>query len=91
MAKELAGKRIAFLATDGVEQVELTKPWDAIRAAGADVELLSIHDGKIQGMNHIDKGDTFEVDELVAEADPGRLRRPRAAGRRGESGSPAHG
>ncbi len=70
MAKELAGKRIAFLATDGVEQVELTKPWDAIRAAGADVELLSIHDGKIQGMNHIDKGDTFEVDELVAEADP---------------------
>ena len=69
MAKQLEGKRIAFLATDGVEQIELTQPWEAIKAAGADVELLSIHDGHIQGMNHIDKGDTFEVDELVADAD----------------------
>ena len=70
MAKNLEGKRIAFLATDGFEQVELTKPWDAIKGAGAEVELLSIHDGAIQGMNHHDKADEFEVDSLVADADP---------------------
>jgi len=70
MAKKLTGKRIAFLATDGFEQVELTKPWDAIKSAGAEVELLSIHDGAIQGMNHHDKADEFEVDSLVADADP---------------------
>ena len=70
MAKDLTGKRIAFLATDGFEQVELTKPWNAIKGAGAEVELLSIHDGAIQGMNHRDKADEFEVDSLVADADP---------------------
>jgi protease I len=69
MAKELVGKRIAFLATDGVEQIELTQPWEAMKEAGADVELLSIHEGSIQGMNHSDKADTFEVDELVADSD----------------------
>lgn len=70
MTEKLEGKRIAFLATDGVEQVELTEPWQAIENAGAEVELLSVHDGRIQAMNHIDKGDTFEVDALVGEADP---------------------
>jgi protease I len=68
MAQELSGKRIAFLATDGVEQIELTKPWEAIKGAGAQVELLSIESGKIQGVNHMDKGDTFSVDRVVSDA-----------------------
>jgi protease I len=63
----LKGKRIAFLATDGVEQVEFAEPWDAIEAAGGIAELVSTQSGKIQGMNHFDKGDTFVVDEVVAE------------------------
>jgi protease I len=67
--KELSGKRIAFLATDGVEQSELRRPWEAIKDAGADVELLSVHDGEIQGMEHMDKGERFRVDGLVADAD----------------------
>jgi protease I len=69
MAKNLEGKRIAFLATDGVEQSELEQPWAEIQKAGATVELLSVHDGAIQAFRHLDKGDTFEVDGLVGEAD----------------------
>jgi protease I len=68
MAK-LDGKRIAFLATDGVEQVELQQPLEAVRKAGATAELLSLKPGKIQGFNHHDKGDTFPVDGTVAGAD----------------------
>ncbi|MGH2754806.1 MAG: type 1 glutamine amidotransferase domain-containing protein [Actinomycetota bacterium] len=67
MAGELSGKRIAFLATDGVEQVELTKPWEAIKGAGAKVELISLETGSIQGFNHLDKGDTFPVDGAVSD------------------------
>jgi protease I len=70
MTQSLTGKRIAFLATDGVEQSELEHPWRELQKAGADVELLSVHKGAIQAMRHMDKGDTFEVDELVSEADP---------------------
>jgi protease I len=70
MANELQGKRIAFIAADGVEQVELTEPWKAVKEAGAEVDLLSIEDGEIQGMNHLDKGDTFPVDKHVSQADP---------------------
>jgi len=70
MANELQGKRIAFIAADGVEQVELTKPWKAVKDAGAEVELISIKDGEIQGVNHMDKGDTFRVDKHVSQADP---------------------
>jgi protease I len=69
MAKQLEGKRIAFLATDGFEQIELEQPWNEIKNAGAAVELLSVHKGSIQGMHHMDKGELFEVDELVAESD----------------------
>lgn len=65
----LHGKRIAFLATDGVEQIELTRPWQDIKEAGADVELLSIKSGSIQGMHHDQKADSFTVDKLVSEAD----------------------
>ncbi|KAA1261168.1 putative cysteine protease YraA [Rubripirellula obstinata] len=66
--KQLRGKRIAFLATDGFEQIELTQPWEAIRDAGAEVVLVSPKDGEIQGMNHDEKADTFSVDLNVNSA-----------------------
>ena len=69
MAGELSGKRVAFLAADGVEQIELTEPWKAVKEAGAEPELVSIESGEIQGFNHLDKGDTFPVDMTVSEAD----------------------
>jgi protease I len=69
MAARLKGKRIAILATDGVEQSELTRPRDALRDAGADVDLVSLKRGKIQGMQHTDKGDRFDVDAAVADVD----------------------
>ncbi|MGM0421716.1 MAG: type 1 glutamine amidotransferase domain-containing protein [Pseudomonadota bacterium] len=65
MPTKLHGKKIAFLATDGVEQIELTKPWEEIKNAGATVELVSLENGKIQGMNHDEKADTFTVDQTV--------------------------
>ncbi len=68
MSNKLQGKRIAFLATDGFEQVELTRPWQELGDAGAEVELISLEKGSIQGLNHMDKGDTFEVDKVVSEA-----------------------
>lgn len=67
MTKPLSGKRIAFLATDGFEQVELTEPWAAIKDAGAEVELVSIKSGKIQGVHHDKKGDTFDVDQTIEQ------------------------
>jgi protease I len=70
MANELQGKRIAFLATDGVEQVELVKPMKAIEQAGADVELISLEPGEIQAFKHHDKGDMLRVDRTVSEDDP---------------------
>lgn len=70
MGTELKGKRIAFLATDGVEQVELTEPWKAVEQAGGMPELISLESGTIQGFDHHDKGDTFQVDAIVADADP---------------------
>jgi protease I len=69
MAISLEGKRIAFLATDGVEQSELEQPWNELMQAGAELELVSVHKGAIQAVRHMDKGDTFEVDRLVADAD----------------------
>jgi len=66
----LDGKKIAFLATDGVEQVELEHPWEAVRRAGAETELVSLKPGHVQGWNHQDKGDTFPVDCAVDDADP---------------------
>jgi protease I len=70
MGTELKGKRIAFLATDGVEQVELTEPWKAVEKAGGTPELISLKSGTIQGFDHYDKGDTFPVDRTVQDADP---------------------
>ncbi len=63
MTDELRGRRVAILATDGVEQVELTEPREAVEQAGAQVTLLSIHTGEIQSMNaDIDKGDQLVSD-----------------------------
>ena len=68
MGKKLEGKRVAFLATDMVEQIELTEPWKAVRDEGARVELISLEEGKIQGFNHYDKADEFAVDRTAEEA-----------------------
>jgi protease I len=68
VADKLQGKRVAFLATDMVEQVELTEPWQALVDEGAEVELISLEEGEIQGFNHYDKADTFKVDRTVEEA-----------------------
>jgi protease I len=70
MANELTGKRIAFLATDGVEQSELQKPWDAARNEGADVELISLNLGSIQGVSGMERGITFAVTRTVDDANP---------------------
>src|SRR5215210_2972246 len=71
MANELQGKRIAVLmANEGVEQVELTEPVNALREAGAEVELLAPEKGEIQAFEHRDKGETFPVDRQVSEVDP---------------------
>jgi protease I len=69
MAGKLDGKTIAFLATEGVEQVELTDPWKAVKDAGGTPELISLEDGHVQAFNHLDKADTFPVDHTAAEAD----------------------
>jgi protease I len=68
VAGELQGKTIAFLATDGVEQIEYTEPRKAVEQAGATTHLVSLKPGEIQGFNHLDKSDTFPVDKAVAEA-----------------------
>lgn len=62
--------RIAILATDGFEQVEMTEPRKALDAAGAQTVLISPGAGKIQGMHHHDKGDTFDVDLKLESANP---------------------
>lgn len=64
----LQGRRVAILATDGVEQVELVEPRKALDAAGAETQLISLKPGRIQAYNHLDKGDTFDVDATVDEA-----------------------
>jgi protease I len=67
---DLNGRKIAFLvATEGVEQVELTEPWKAVESSGAQAELVSLEKGKVQAFNHLDKGDQFDVDTTVADAD----------------------
>jgi protease I len=68
MATQLAGKTIAFLAAEGVEQVELTEPWKAVEQAGGTPELISLEEGEVQAFNHLDKGDTFKVDKTVSDA-----------------------
>lgn len=67
MTNQLENKRVAFLATNGFEQSEFTQPWAAIKNAGATVELISLEKGTIQGYNHTEKADTFEVDKSIDE------------------------
>lgn len=68
MAAELTGKTIAFLvATEGIEQVELTEPWKAVKAAGGNPKLVAPEAGKVQAFNHLDKADTFDVDVAVGD------------------------
>jgi len=64
-------QKVAFLvAPEGIEQVELTGPWEAVEGAGATPVLISTQDGTVQAFNHLDKGDTFDVDRTVSAADP---------------------
>jgi protease I len=68
MADTLNGRRVAILAADGVEQVELVKPREALREEGAHIDLVSLKPGRIQAMNgDIEPADTFEVDRVVSE------------------------
>ncbi|HXV35441.1 MAG TPA: type 1 glutamine amidotransferase domain-containing protein [Gaiellaceae bacterium] len=69
MGSKLNGKRVAFLATDGVEQVELTEPWHAVEQAGGTPELVSLERGEIQGFDHFDRAERLPVDRAVADAD----------------------
>jgi protease I len=72
MASELDGRRIAFMvANEGMEQVEFTEPWQAVKDAGGTPELLAPQPGEAQAFNHLDKGDTFTVDRAIRDADPG--------------------
>ncbi len=66
MPGQLNGRRVAFLATDGVEQAELTAPWNALKQAGAEVKLVSIKPGEIQALNHDEKGERFTIDAEVS-------------------------
>jgi protease I len=74
MADELAGREVAFLvANEGIEQVELTRPWAAVREAGGTPVLVAPEAGEVQAFNHLDKADTFPVDVTVADAEAGRF------------------
>ena len=65
--KKLKGKRVAILAADMFERVELEEPRKALEGAGATVEVISIHDGEIKGFDHFDPADTVKVDRTVEE------------------------
>jgi protease I len=70
MANELNGLRVAFLTSnEGVEQAELTAPWQAVKDAGGTPELIAPESGDVQGFNHLDKADTFPVDRTFRDAD----------------------
>ncbi len=68
---DLNNRTVAFLvAPEGIEQVELTEPWQAVEKAGGTPRLLSTDTGRVQAFNHLDKADTFDVDTVVGDADP---------------------
>jgi protease I len=72
MASDLQGKKIAFLvAQEGVEEVELTKPWQAVKQAGGIPELIAPEQGQVQAFNHLDKGSSYPVDKPLEEAKAG--------------------
>ena len=69
--KKLSGKKVAILAADMFERVELEEPRQALEDAGADVEVVSIHDGEIKGFDHFDPANKVKVDKTVEEANVG--------------------
>jgi protease I len=70
----LVDQQVAFLvAVEGIEQVELTEPWEAVEKAGGRPVLVSVESGEVQAFHHLDKADTFEVDQTVSEVDPSRF------------------
>ena len=70
MAGALDGRRVAVMvANEGVEQVELTSPWDAIEGAGGEAVLVATEKGEVAGFQHLDRGDTFVASVSTAEAD----------------------
>jgi protease I len=72
MADDLSDKKIAFLmANEGVEEVELTKPWEAVKDAGGEPVLIAPEEGEVQAFNHLDKADTYDVDLTLGDANPG--------------------
>jgi protease I len=73
MSGELNGKRVAFLAADGVEEVELVEPRKAVEEAGAETRVISIKPGEIQAFNHLEPGDKIKVDQTADSADPGQF------------------
>ncbi len=69
MPNELDGRKVAFLATDGVEKVELEQPRAAVQNAGGHTELISVKDGEIDARNHdLEPAGTFPVDRVVGDA-----------------------
>ncbi|HEY4809992.1 MAG TPA: type 1 glutamine amidotransferase domain-containing protein [Solirubrobacteraceae bacterium] len=67
----LDGKTVAFLtAQEGIEEVELTGPWKAVKDAGATPKLIAPENGEIQAFNHLDKSSTYSVDQSLEDADP---------------------
>ena len=70
MAETLNNKKVAILAADMFERVELEGPRQALEDAGADVEIVSIHDGEIKGFDHFDPANTVQVDHTVDEVSP---------------------
>lgn len=65
-----AGRRVALLVTDGFEQAELTGPRDALQSAGFDAQIVAPKPGQVQGFNHVDKADRFDVDQTLDQASP---------------------
>ena len=71
---ELVGKRVAFLtANEGVEQVELTAPWSAVREAGGRPALIAPGPDPVQAFNHLDRADRFPVDQTTSQVDPAQF------------------
>ena len=70
MTDVLNGKKVAILAADMFERVELEEPRKALEDAGAEVEIVSIHDGEIRGFDHFDPASTVQVDRTIDEVSP---------------------
>lgn len=68
MSAQLSNKSIAVLVADGFEQVELTSPVAALQEAEANVDIISVADGKVKGWNHTEWGDSFDVDKTLEQA-----------------------